>query len=123
MLDQNTLNEMNVFFSFFKWSDDQDLYKIYIPLCVTIAMLGYILMLCEPGHYCTEKFENFEYELGQCDWYALPIELQRMYLIFLSNTQNEVEITSYGGIPCKRDKAKKVLAIASVRKMSLFFLK
>lgn len=75
---------------------------------VGILVGSFIFIICEPSHYCTQQFENFGDELGQCDWYALPIELQRMYLIFLSDTQKEIEIDSYGNITCQRDTSKKV---------------
>lgn len=67
-----------------------------------------IFIICEPGHFCTELFERFEDDLSQCDWYALPAELKRMYIVFLLDTQNPVNIYSYGGIVCGRETSKKV---------------
>lgn len=55
-----------------------------------------------------KQFEIFGKEFDRCDWYALPIELQRIYLISLSDTQQPETIQSFGGIVCSRDSYKKV---------------
>lgn len=67
-----------------------------------------IILLCEPGARMTIEFEMFEENLNQCDWYTLPIEMQQMYMIFLSNTQSPIQMSSYGGIVCDRETLKKV---------------
>lgn len=59
----------------------------------------------------TTEFEMFEDELIQCEWYLMPIEMQRMYIMFLANTQNPIEISSYGGLVCSRETLKKVFTI------------
>lgn len=66
------------------------------------------LAICEPGERVTHQFEQFCVEFGRCEWYKLPIEMQRMYLIFLSDTQQPQNICSYGGIVCTRETFKKV---------------
>lgn len=95
-------------FSFLKWNDDPNLLKIIILCYLIVLVISIVFMLCEPGHFCTTRFQKFEDTLGQCDWYALPIELQIMYTTFLSETQNPVNISSYGGIVCGRETSKKV---------------
>lgn len=104
------LNNDEYFLSLFfiQWADELDLFKIYLPAYLIVLTVGFLFILCEPGHYCTIKFETLQDELGWCDWYALPIKLQKIYLIFLSNTQNNVKITGFGGITCERDTLKKV---------------
>lgn len=57
----------------------------------------------------TNQFEQFGLEFGRCEWNNLPIELQRMYLISLSDTQQPKNIQTYSGIMCTRDTFKKVL--------------
>lgn len=53
---------------------------------VLIWTVALIFVLCEPGAIMTSQFEEFCDELSQCDWYFLPIEMQRMYVIILSDT-------------------------------------
>lgn len=69
----------------------------------------YIFLLCEPGERITIGFEDFSDELSGCDWYLLPIEMQRMYAIFLSDTQNPVKMESFANILCERETSKTVL--------------
>lgn len=62
----------------------------------------------------TNQFGLFGAEIGRCNlyWHSIPIEMQRMYLIFLSNTQNPTKMSSYGNIVCERETSKKVVSIA-----------
>lgn len=62
----------------------------------------------ESGAIMTTEFERFGEELERCDWYALPIKMQRMYMIVLSDTQNPIEMYTYGGIVSNRETIKKV---------------
>lgn len=91
-----------------KWNDDSDLYSIITLIIILNVLVQGLFLICEPGARMTTEFEIFENELGRCDWYALPIETQRLYLIFLSNAQNPVQICSYAGIVCSRDTIKRV---------------
>lgn len=75
---------------------------------------SFVFIIGEPGYFCVKQFEMFDDELGQCDWYLLTIELQRMYMILLSETQNPKKISSYGGIACDRNTSKKVLGIKTL---------
>lgn len=65
-------------------------------------------MICEPGARMTQQYELYGEEIGQCDWYLLSIEMQRMYMVFVSDTQNSMKIFSYGNITCDRETPKKV---------------
>lgn len=92
-----------------KWDDDSDFFKtITLIVLLSIAVEG-IFLVCEPGARMTTEFEVFGDELVQCNWYVLPIKTQRMYLIFLSDTQTPIQIIGYGGTVCDRETMKKVL--------------
>lgn len=65
-------------------------------------------LVCELGQWVTNRYDQLGDELIACDWHLLPIEIQRLYLIFLLNTQQPVHIECYGGIQCSRDTLKKV---------------
>lgn len=60
------------------------------------------------GTRVTIQFELFSNEFRQCDWYLLPIEMRRMYMIFLLDTQNPIRLLSYANITCERETSKKV---------------
>lgn len=56
----------------------------------------------------THQFIRFNAKLCQCDWYLFPIGIQRMLVIFMSDTQQPVSIQGYGNIQCKRENFKTV---------------
>lgn len=67
-------------------------------------------MVCEPGEHVTQEFSAFDNQLElECCWYILPIELKRLYLIFLLDTQQSINIQCYGRILCTRDTLRKVI--------------
>ena len=74
-----------------------------------ILVFGYNFVICELGERVTDQFDQFGEELAQCEWNELPIEMQRMYLIFLSDTKHRLNIRSYGGIICTRETFKMVI--------------
>lgn len=82
--------------------------QMFLLVYLLLIVLMLLLILCEPGHLCAQAFEKFEMELSECDWYLLPIEMQSMYMIFLADTQNSVNMKGYGGIVCERETMKKV---------------
>lgn len=54
------------------------------------------------------QFRMFNEELWQRDWYLFPIELQRMLVIFMLDTEQSMIIRGYGNIKCTRDAFKGV---------------
>lgn len=76
-----------------------------------ILMIGapFVFIICEPGMMMTNAFEIVGMNLYQCDWYTLSIEMQKMYMIFVSNTQNPISVSTYGDILCERERMKKVI--------------
>lgn len=71
-------------------------------------MTSYIFVLCEPGAKMTTEIEKIGEEIERCEWYLLSVEMRRMYLIFLADTQSEVKLSGYGGITCDRETSKRV---------------
>lgn len=95
-----------------------------IPLGVILnTILTIQFILCELGVMMTKHFEIFCEKYAQCPWYSMPIDMQRMYMIFLATTQSPISMTSYGGITCERDTSKKVeMNTFEFRYFSIFFL-
>lgn len=106
-LDRDFL-ECTHFLSFPKWDGTSNTFETAIVAFGLVWLFGFILLVCEPGERMTNRFEIFSEELSRSDWYLLPIEMQRIYLVFLSNTQNAINVSSYGGITCERETSKKV---------------
>lgn len=89
-------------------SDDALLTDIVSTVVAMNWGFGIIFIACEYGERMTDHFEKFDEKLGRCDFYKLPIEIQRMYLIFSSDTQQMRTVHCYGGVICSREIYKKV---------------
>lgn len=80
------------------------------PLFSIILALAIVFVVCEFGQRLTDQFEMFDEKLSLCKWYLFPFELQQMFLIVMSNTQQLTCLHGYGNIPCTRDSFKEVLS-------------
>lgn len=67
-----------------------------------------LFIFCECSQHVTNKFDTFNDELSQCDWYLFTNAMQRMLLIVLVNAQQSIFIHGYGDIQCTRDTFKNV---------------
>lgn len=80
-----------------------------VPMVIFLSSAFLLsIIICEPAQWVTNNFEQCGDVLEECDWYLLPIELQRLYLIFLLDAQQPVHIQCYGGVVCSRETFKKV---------------
>lgn len=48
------------------------------------------------------QFDEFYEELCQCDWYALPIDIQQMLVTFMISTQRPAIIHGFANTECTR---------------------
>lgn len=71
-----------------------------------------IFAFCEFGERVTHQFNLFNEKFCHCDWYLLPIEIQRMYLIVLVGVQDPVMIRGFANTLCSRDAFKKVISFS-----------
>lgn len=104
---RKNINFINAFY-FEQLNDNAKSLDIVMALLSAIWTFVFIFMVCEPVQRVTNQFEMFNKELSRCVWYELPNELQQMYLIFLSDTQQAKTVACYGNIECSRDTFKKV---------------
>lgn len=95
-------------FNFKKLDENSKPIEIVIQSLFVPVVFGFIIILCEPGERVTNQFEMFGEELERRTWYKLPIDMQRIYVIFLVNTQQDLSIECYGGTQCTRETLKKV---------------
>lgn len=75
---------------------------------LTLWVFGSLFFICELGERVTFNIQLFGNELDQCNWLRLSMEMQRMYLIFLADTQQLEYISCYFNICCTRETFKKV---------------
>lgn len=67
-----------------------------------------IFFFCEIGEMVSSQFIVFDEKLYQCDWHSFPIEMQRMFVLMLSSTQQIPIIQGFGNTKCTRDAFKTV---------------
>lgn len=91
-----------------KWDDDSKVIEIAIQLTLILWLSIFNLVIFEPGERVTEQFDRFDLEFSRCEWENLTIKMQRMYLTFLSDTQQPKNLQCYGGIMCTRETFKQV---------------
>lgn len=69
-----------------------------------------LFIFCEMGERVTHEFNVFYEKLCDCHWYAFPIELQQMFLISLSGTQEPAVVQGFVNTTCTRDTFKQVIS-------------
>lgn len=91
-----------------KWDENSNLFENLILSMVVLWTFVFNLLVCEPGERVTNQFEQFYAEFARCQWNNLPIDMQRLYLIFLSDTQQPIYLRTYGGVISTRETYKQV---------------
>lgn len=78
------------------------------PLFTALIVFTALFMVCEFGESVTEQFERFHDKLCRQSWHLFPIDIQRMYLIFLGNSKQSMAISTFFSIASTRETLKKV---------------
>lgn len=82
--------------------------ELIFALIILSASFLFNILVCQFGEMVNNQFALFDAKLYRRDWYAFPIEVQQLLLIFMSDTQRPAVYRGYGGIECTRDTFKKV---------------
>lgn len=75
-----------------------------VAVSTTICLFAF----CMFGENLAEQFDMLDVKLYQCDWFLFPIDIQRMLITLMSNTQQPAAIIGYGNIECTRETFKRV---------------
>lgn len=94
---------------FNQWADELIVFEIVLLFGVLVWTIIFTVLLCESGARMTNQFDEFSEELSRCDWYAVSIKMQRLYMIFFSDTQNPIKLESYANVTCERETTKTVI--------------
>lgn len=76
-----------------------------IAVCWTFFIIA---ILCELGERVTQQFNAFNEQVIQCEWHLFSLDLQRMLLIFMCDSQQPAFVRGFANIVCTRDSFKKV---------------
>lgn len=86
-------------------------------LTILLVLFAYLYTFCELGEMVCKEFETFDNELNQCNWYAFPLKIQQIFIIFMVNTQQPTTVRGYGNILCTRETFKKVIfSLTTIKK-------
>lgn len=100
-----------IMFVFFKAPENSFDSVVCMKTCVFIFWTFVsIILYCECGEGITNEFDKFHYEVDQYKWHLLPLEMQKMAIIVLANSQQPTLIRGYGNIVCRRETFKNVRA-------------
>lgn len=77
-------------------------------LMMALSTFIMITLFSELGDTISNQFNLYSYELNQCNWNSFPLEVQRMFGVFVSNVQQSEYIRGYGNELCARVTAKEV---------------
>lgn len=71
-----------------------------------------LFFYCEAGQFVINQFEEFADQTYQTIvWYSLPVEMQKMLVIVMLNTQQDVVVRGLANAMCMREVFKKVKSI------------
>lgn len=109
MFDSSVINSITyIFLSVTKAAKtffSADLIKTCTYISWAFATIGYY---CEHGQMVANNFEMLHEEYGRVNWYFLPIEMQKMFLVLMAHNNRLTTIRGYGNILCIRGTFKKV---------------
>lgn len=69
---------------------------------------GMVFFASEIIQRFSNAYEEIDNEIGQLDWYLLPMKIQRMLPTIMANTQQPTCIKCFGSSTCSRETFKKV---------------
>lgn len=81
---------------------------LVLPLILMTWSFITLYYYSEFGEMVTNKFQLFHDRTIQCEWYLFPHDIQRIFLIFIKDTQQTVFIRGYGNLECTRETFKAV---------------
>lgn len=94
---------------FFQSECSSDPIALVITLFMSFWSFMAILGFCLLGEIVTIQFDRFNETLcTNTNWYLLPIEMQRMLVVFIAFAQHSVIIRGSGQIVCRLEAFKKV---------------
>lgn len=76
--------------------DGDEILPIVYACFPSFAPMLLIFIICNFGHYLTQRFKNVEDEFFAIHWYMLPLTMQRNWPIVAAVAQNEIGLQVFG---------------------------
>lgn len=103
-----------------KVSDQSNPADLVMPLNFSFWAFTVLYFYCNFGEMLSQESQVFNDELWQCNWYLLPIKVQRMLVMFMIDTEQPMSIHGYGNIECSRNTFRKVDALVSHQSIKIW---
>lgn len=87
--------------------------------CLNVVMM-WLFIYCYFGDQMTSRFENIQSTLYLCEWYLLPIELEKSIPMILQSSKKCIYLQGFGSSSCTRETFKKVFFKLSIKKINNF---
>lgn len=92
---------------------------LIVLLCEMAWSFVSVFVVCEFGQKVCDAFFEIDDEICQLDWYLFSIEIQKILLTLMINTQKPVSLGVFGNITCDREDFKKVRKFANNRNLRM----
>lgn len=81
---------------------------LLIVICYAIFAFGFIFVICELSQRGTDAINDFDYLVGQIDWYLYSNKMKKMLPMIMNLVGKQVKIKCFGNIACDRESFKNV---------------
>lgn len=93
-----------------KLGNNFNLTEVALAVLATIISIIFIFVFCECGEMVNQQFSTFNKEFCQCNWYLFPHEMQQMFVLFMSGTNQPMQICGYANTKFTRKMFKRVIS-------------
>lgn len=84
------------------------------PIALSYLSFSAIFMYCEFGEHVTDRFDEINDALYECNWHLFPYKIQKMLPIIMIGIAKPVKISGFGNISFTRETLKMVFIIFDV---------
>lgn len=88
--------------------------------CLNVVMM-WLFIYCYFGDEVTSRFDGIETKLYLCNWYLLPLPLEKCIPMIINSTHKPIYLQGFGSTSCTRESFKKVILIVE-QKCWIFFI-
>lgn len=85
-----------------------NIFDLLYVIMYLICTLGQLFLFCHFGNQLTDTFGTIYDTFYQCDWYLMPLKIQKIMPTILNAAQEPVFLRGFGNITCTREMFKKV---------------
>ena len=85
-----------------------NLIELIRPLFQAFWSFVLLFLICEFGQMITNRFDQLNEAIDDCDWSSFPKEIQKILPIIIQNTQRPVVLRTFENASCSRETFRRV---------------